>query len=297
MQVNVASSDIAKFLGRELIGPDLPINKPSDLRISGPGDLVWVRRVSDETVALLEERIPSLVICDQEVASRTKAPHIISKKPRLDFVKAVTRFFVEDQERLIHAKAAIDKNAIIGRNVHIGPFANIGPQVIIKDDCIIGSGVVIEGKTIIGRSCHIKPNSVIGAVGFGFEYDEDGTPLHFPHIGQVIIEDDVWLGSCTTVELAALGTTRICRGCKVDDLVQIGHNSTIGANTLIAANAVICGGAVLGERCWIAPNSVIKEHVSVGNGVTVGLGAVVLKDVADGLTVAGVPAKPLNRQA
>jgi UDP-3-O-[3-hydroxymyristoyl] glucosamine N-acyltransferase len=109
-----------------------------------------------------------------------------------------------------------------------------------------------------------------------------------------VLEDGVWLGACTTIERATLGTTRLCANVKVDDLVQIGHNTTTGANTLIMANTVICGGAFIGRDCWIAPNSVIKQKVHIGNRVTVGLGAVVIRDVPDGVVVAGVPAKPLQ---
>lgn len=287
---------VSKFLNKPLTGESRIIIKPADLVESGPGDLVWVKSFSHERLATIEHNKPSLVICDQETAGLTNVPHIVSQNPRLDFIKVLNRFFAPVMERRIHPTAIISPEATVGKNVLIGEFARIGPNVSIGDDCVIGSGVSIEGAVSLGKRCRIKANSVLGGQGFGFEYDEDGTPIHFPHIGKIIIEDDVWIGACSTVEIASLGTTRICNGCKIDDLVQVGHNVTVGRNTLVMANVVICGGALVGEQCWLAPNSVIKQKVVIGNNVTLGLGSVVLKDVEDNLVVAGVPAKPLSRK-
>jgi len=208
----------------------------------------------------------------------------------------VVQFFLPVEEHGIHPTASIHPEAKLGARISVGPYCCIGPMVRIGNDCVIGSGVSLEGELIIGNRCHIKANSVLGAAGFGFELDEDGKPIHFPHLGRVVIEDDVWLGACTTVERATLGTTRICSNVKIDDLVQIGHNTITGENTLIMANVVLCGGANIGRDCWIAPNSVIKQKVKIGNGVTVGLGSVVLKDVPAGIVVAGVPAKPIEKK-
>lgn len=294
---NLTGSDISIFLKKPLVGESLTILKPSDLADCVPGDMVWVKRYSPEQLAILKDRRPSLVICDSEVAAKTTLPNISTSNPRLDFIRVVAKFFTPEKKASIHPTAIIHPQAIIGRNVSIGAYTNIGPKVTIGDACVIGSGVSIEAEVILGRRCVIKANAVLGGQGFGFEYDENGRAIHFPHLGRIILEDDVWLGACSTVELATLGTTRISSGAKVDDLVQVGHNVTICQNTLIMANVVICGGAVVGKKCWIAPNSVIKEKVHIGNNVTVGLGAVVLKNVEDNLIVAGVPAKPLRRNS
>jgi UDP-3-O-[3-hydroxymyristoyl] glucosamine N-acyltransferase len=210
-------------------------------------------------------------------------------------VQALHRFFVAEPPPAIHPTALIDPQAVLEQGVSVGAYSRVGPEVVLGDSCVIGSGVSLEGPVLLGARCRIKANSVIGGYGFGFEYDDDGTPLHFPHVGRIVLENDVWLGACTTVERATLGETRLCRGVKVDDLVQIGHNCCVGANTLVMANAVLCGGVVVGSRCWIAPNSVVKQKVRLGDRVTVGLGAVVLRDVASDAVVAGVPAKPLQK--
>ncbi len=293
----VMGADIAAALGRPLHGESLPIRRPADLLACGEGDLAWVVSYTPERLAAVEAGRPSLVICDAETAERTTRPHLRSDKPRLDFIRAVEQFFApKEPPPEVHPTALIAPGAVLGRRVGVGAYARIGPQVTIGDDCLLGSGVSLEGEVHLGNRCRIKANSVIGAPGFGFEYDEAGRPIHFPHLGNVVIEDDVWIGACSTVERAGLATTRICRGAKVDDLVQIGHNVTVGANTIVTAHVVICGRAQVEENCWLAPNCVVKEGVRIGRGAKVGLGAVVLRDVAPGLVVAGVPAKPLERK-
>lgn len=289
----VFGHDIASFLGTTLNNGDNPVHRPSDFKNCSSDSLVWVREYTAENLLLLEKSRPALAITNQELARQTSVSTVISDNPRLDFIRVLNQFFVSKPAPAIHPTAIIDPDTVIGNDITIGAFTRIGPKVTIEDDCVIGSGVSLEGEVYLSRKCHIKANSVIGAPGFGFEYDRDGTPLHFPHFGRIILEEDVWIGACSTIEQATLGETRLCRGSKVDDLVQIGHNSTVGANTLIMANTVLCGGVIIGERCWIAPNSVIKQKVKIGNNVTIGLGSVVIRDVANELVVAGVPAKPL----
>jgi len=290
----ITGSDIALFLGKTLHGKSLSVSKPADLSECGPNDLVWVRNYSEERLNILESLRPALVICDHETAQKTTIPHISSENPRLDFIRILNHFYKPPLAAGIDSTAIIGQGALIGLRAHIGAYTRIAKTVSIGENCLIGSGISIEGDVAIGNRCVIKANSVLGGQGFGFEYDENGRPIHFPHLGKIIIEDDVWIGACSTVEIGALGATKIGQGCKIDDLVQIGHNVHIGFNTLIMANSVICGGAIIGENCWIAPNSVIKQKVRIGNRVTVGLGSVVLKDVDDGCVVAGVPAGPLK---
>lgn len=293
----VRGADIAAFLGLPLHGADLVIGRPADLALSEPGDLVWVRGPTDERLALLRERRPALCICDEATAARAEVPVLASPRPRLDFIRVLHEFYAPQRPTGVHPTALIAAGARLGRDVAVGAYARVGPEVTLGDECVIGSGVNLEGEISLGRKCIIKANSALGGQGFGFEYDDDGTPLHFPHIGRIVIGDEVWIGACSTVERAALGRTEIAAGVKVDDLVQVGHNTSIGENTLIMANVVLCGGARIGASCWIAPNSVIKQKVTVGDRVTVGLGAVVLRDVPDGATVAGVPARRIGGES
>jgi UDP-3-O-[3-hydroxymyristoyl] glucosamine N-acyltransferase len=292
----ITSKVIASFLGKTLHGDSQIINKPADLWECGPGDLVWCRSHSPEKIEIINSCRPSLVLCDIQAGGCLKVPHICTINPRLDFIKTVTNFYSHKSDTGIHPTAIIHQSAKFGNKFTIGPYSIIGPEVTIGNDCNIGSGVTIQGEVIIGNNCTIKPNSVLGAPGFGFERDEFGRPIHFPHLGKIILDENVWIGSCTTIERATLGITKLGKDVKIDDLVQIGHNVEVMDNTLIMAGAIICGGAQIGKNCWIAPKSVIKEKIKVGNFVTTGLGAVVIRDIDDGLTVVGVPAKPINKE-
>ncbi len=293
---NIMAAHISEFLAKPLKGSSLPIIKPADLKDCGFGDLVWIKSFSNDRLSIIERNRPSLVICDSNTFEQTSVPSILSENPRLDFIKVLNRFFAPDKSTIIHTTAIMEEGVRIGKDVSIGAYTHIGKQAIIGDNCTIGSGVSIEGAVTLGNRCVVKANSALGGQGFGFEYNDEGEPIHFPHLGCIIIGDDVWIGSCTTVEIGTLGATHINNGCKIDDLIQIGHNVVLGENTLVMANTVLCGGCIIGKKCWIAPNCVIKEKVRIGDNVTVGLGSVVIRDVDNNVIVAGVPAKKLRNK-
>ena len=145
----------------------------------------------------------------------------------------------------------------------------------------------IHWSVIVGK------NTVIGGDGFGYARNEDGTLVKMPHQGNVIIEENVEIGSNTSIDRAVVGSTVIGAGTKIDNLVHIAHGVKIGKNCLIAAGAVIGGSCEIGDNCNIWVHASIKNKVKIGNNVTVGMGAVVLKDVPDGATVVGNPARIL----
>jgi UDP-3-O-[3-hydroxymyristoyl] glucosamine N-acyltransferase len=290
----VARQAIAEVLTGVLRGDDGLVDNVSSVETCGPTALVWVRQYSAETVDLLNRRRPSLVICDAETAHHLQVPHVVCDNPRLAVIQALTAFFVSPPAPCVHPTAVIHPSAVIGNAAAIGPHVVIAAGVRMGSHCRIESGVSIEEGVILGDRCRIKSNAVIGGVGFGFERGPDSAPLHFPHVGNVILGDDVWIGACSTIERGTLESTILRANVKVDDLVQIGHNTVTGENTLIMAGAVLCGGATVGKKCWIAPHTLIKEKVRVGDCVTTGLGAVVIRDVANGCVVAGVPARVLG---
>jgi UDP-3-O-[3-hydroxymyristoyl] glucosamine N-acyltransferase len=290
----VRASAIARFLALPLVRGDADVCRPDDISACGPGSVVWLRRHDPDAIAQINRLAPALVRCDAASAADLLAACVVSPNPRLSFLRVVQECFAEPGASGIHPTAVIDPAARLSVHVAVGAYARIGPEVTIGAGTVIGSGVAIEGPVTIGASCRIKPNAVLGAPGFGFERDEEGVPVHFPHVGTIEIGDDVWIGSCSTVERATLGVTAVLHGAKIDDHVQVGHNCRIEENTLVMANVVICGGAVIGPGCWIAPNSVVKEKVHIGAGVTIGLGSVVLRDVEPGSVMAGVPARRLR---
>lgn len=144
-------------------------------------------------------------------------------------------------------------------------------------------------------SAEIGKNTVIGGDGFGYVKQEDGTLLKMPHKGNVVIEQNVRIGSNVCIDRAVIGSTIIGKGTKIDNHVHIGHGAKIGKNCLIVAGSVLGGSCEIGDGCFIGINASIKNKVKIGKNVTVGMGAVVTKDVPEGVTVVGNPARILEK--
>ncbi|MNQ31953.1 UDP-3-O-acylglucosamine N-acyltransferase [compost metagenome] len=220
-----------------------------------------------------------------EHAGGIRGHALISASPRLDFARALD--FIEqaagyawsEAEPEIHPTASIGKNVVLGKGVVIGENARILHNVVIGDEVTIGARSVV-------KSC-----AVIGEDGFGFERDEAGRAVRLPHLGRVVMEEDVEIGSLTTVCRGTLGDTVVRRGAKIDDHVHIAHNVDVGEDAFVIACAEVSGGVKLGKQSWIAPNASVLNQLNVGEKAVVGLGAVVVRDVDERSIVAGNPAK------
>lgn len=271
------SLEIAKFLNKELIGDNIEINGFSSLSNLVKGTVVFAKKYNkeyEETLGLTKDVLA--IVC--EGFENLSIPHIVSANPRLDFLRVVGSFFAEkDIPTGIHPSANIEQGANIGQNVSIGAHCHIGAKVKIGDNTTILPNCSIYGKVTIGCDCYIKPGVVIGGPGFGFEKDENGIPVHFPHTGEVIIGDDVYIGANTTIDRGTIDATVIEDHVKIDNLVHIAHNCKIGANTIITGGAFVSGGVQVGKNVWIAPNSSIHQQVKIGDNSKVGIGAVILK--------------------
>jgi len=194
----------------------------------------------------------------------------------------------------IHPTAIVDERAVVGEGVSIGAYTVIG-ECTIGDGVRIGSHCRIKDGAVIGKRVTIADGVIIGGDGFGFVKQKGGEPFRFPHVGSVIIEDDVEIGSNTCIDRGTLGSTIIRFCAKIDNLVHIAHNVDVGARTMIAANAMIGGSTVLGEDVWIAPSVTARDGLSIGDKSFIGLGAVLTKSVPEGEVWAGSPARFLRR--
>lgn len=183
----------------------------------------------------------------------------------------------------------IGKNVVIGKNVKIYPNSFIGDNVTIGDDCIFFAGVRIYSESVIGKNCVIHSGTIIGSDGFGFAPQEDGTYNKVPQIGNVILEDNVEVGSCTTIDRATLGSTIIRKGVKLDNQIQIAHNVEIGENTVIAAQTGVAGSTKIGKSCMIGGQVGIAGHLTIGNNVRVQAQSGIGRNIPDGETLQGSP--------
>lgn len=288
----MTSSDIARFLGKQLVGNDIEITSFSSLNNLCVHSVVFAKKYKAEYADVLKQSNDILAIVSEEYNGKLSIPYIVSSNPRLDFMKIVGAFFrVEEIRNGIHNTAVVEDGAVIGKNVTIGAHCYIGSQVVIGDDTIILPNTSIYSKVKIGFGCYIKPGAVIGGPGFGFEYDENGIPIHFPHTGEVIIGNNVHIGANTSIDRATIDATIIEDNVKIDDLVHIAHNCHVGENTLITGGAMLGGGVKIGKNSWISPNSTILQQVKIGKEVKVGIGSVVLRNIKDETVVFGVPAR------
>lgn len=190
----------------------------------------------------------------------------------------------------IGAFAYVGENVKLGDNVKIYPNTYIGDNTIIGNNTIIFSGVKIYSETVIGANCKIHSGAIIGADGFGFAPDENGAYKAIPQIGNVIIEDNVDIGSASTIDRATLGSTIIRKGVKLDNQIQIAHNVEVGENTVIASQTGIAGSTKIGKNCMIAGQVGVSGHLKIGDNVKVLAQAGISKNIKDNQIVNGTPA-------
>jgi len=208
----------------------------------------------------------------------------------------------------IHPTAVIDSTAIIGNGTRIGAGCYVGPKVVlaenitiypnvtILDECTIGkntiiwSGAVVRERCHIGNDCILHPNCTIGADGFGFRPDPEKGLVKIPQIGNVILGNNVEIGANTCVDRGKFSSTILGDGCKIDNLIQIGHNSKLGRFCIMAGQSGLAGSVTLGNGVLIGGSASITDHVTISDGAIIGGGSGVTKDVPAGKTLLGYPA-------
>ncbi len=197
----------------------------------------------------------------------------------------------------IGAGCRIGAGCYIGKNVTIGQGTTLYPNVTIFDNVSIGnattiwSGTVVRERCVVGSYCIMHSNVSIGADGFGFRPSPDGKGLlKIPHIGNVVIGNGVEIGSSTCIDRGKFSSTVVGDGCKIDNLVQIGHNSRMGRCCIMAGASGLAGSVTLGDGVMVGGGACISDHVTLGNGVMVGGGSGVMSDFGDGKKVLGYPA-------
>lgn len=192
----------------------------------------------------------------------------------------------------VHPTAIVHPAAVLHPSVSVGPYSVIGR-------CEVGEGSRIESHCVVhdgaslGRRVTLRHHCTVGGPGFGFARNERGGLERIPHVGRVVLEDDVELFPYANVDRATITETRVGRGTKVDKYAHVGHNTRVGEDTIVTAAVILCGKSRVGARVWLGVGSLVREGTAVHDEAFVGMGAVVVRDVPAGVTVAGVPARPL----
>jgi UDP-3-O-[3-hydroxymyristoyl] glucosamine N-acyltransferase len=203
---------------------------------------------------------------------------------------------------VIDPSARVDENVWIGAGAVVGPRAQMGagvrlyPNVTIYEDVTIGedsvihSGAVIRERSQLGSRVVIHNNVVVGCDGFGYAKDEERRWLKIPQTGRVVIEDDVEIGAGTTIDRASVGESRIGRGSKLDNLVQIGHSCSVGEDTLLCAQVGLAGSSHIGNRVILAGQAGVAGHLTIGDDVVLTAKSATSHDVPAGKVISGIPA-------
>jgi UDP-3-O-[3-hydroxymyristoyl] glucosamine N-acyltransferase len=224
----------------------------------------------------------------------TRALRIFHPEPQLE--PHIHPSAVIDPTARIAAHVAIGACAVIGRNVEIAEGVCIHPNVTIYDavsigkDSTIHSGSAIRERTVIGERVVIHNNSVVGCDGFGYAKDEEKRWLKIPQTGRVVIEDDVEIGAGTTIDRASVGESRIGRGTKLDNLVQIGHSCTVGEDSLLCAQVGLAGSSHIGNRVILAGQAGVAGHLTIGDDVVLTAKSATSHNIPAGKVISGIPA-------
>ncbi len=308
-------SEIAREIGAVVDGnPDAEITGIGKIEEAKKGEITFLANVKYERY-VSTTRATAIIVSENFKTNRSDIILLRAKDPYVAFVFALKRM-MPPRETLpagIHPSAFVSPTAKIGKDVRIGPFVSIlgnakigdraaifpgcsiGDGAEIGNDCSIHSNVCIYGDMIIGNRAIIHSGTVVGSDGFGFAPKEDGTYEKIPQLGIVVIEDDVEVGSNCTIDRATLGETRISRGVKIDNQVQIAHNVVVGEDTVIAAQTGISGSTRIGKHCMIGGQVGFAGHLEIADNTNFGAQSGVPKSIMEaGKTFLGYPARELR---
>lgn len=314
MQLSYTAEQIATVLNGTVEGdPSVTVNGFSKIEEGKSGSLTFLANPKYTNYIYTTDASVVLVNNDFEAEHPIKATLI-----RCANAYAALAILLDMVEKSKPVKTGIEPmsfiadSAAIGSNVYVGAFSYISdkalvgdnvkiyPQVYIGDGTIIGAGTIIyAGAKIyagcrIGENCIIHSGVVIGADGFGFAPEGDGSYKKIPQMGTVIIEDDVEIGANTTIDRAVMDATVIHKGVKLDNLIQIAHNVEIGDNTVMAAQVGVSGSAKIGKQCMFGGQVGLGGHITIGDGANIGAQAGIISNIESGAKLLGAPAIPVK---
>jgi UDP-3-O-[3-hydroxymyristoyl] glucosamine N-acyltransferase len=300
--------EIAARLGARLENgsPETEITGVAGIEDAGPGQLTFIANPRYAAAARTTKAAAVIVAEDFPAIS---AAMLRSKNPYLDFARALEMFYQPPQYAPgIHPTAVVHPSAKIGRNAHIGPYVVIAGDVEIGDNAVllahaviycgarIGDNFLAHSHAIVREFCRVGNNVVlqngvvVGGDGFGFAKDDSGHWHKIVQSGPTVIEDDVEIQANACIDRASVGETRIGRGAKIDNLVQVGHGSSVGEDTLLCAQVGLAGSTEVGNKVILAGQVGVAGHCTVGDGAIATAQSGIPNDVPAGAIVSGYPA-------
>ena len=307
---SIRLSEIAALVGGKLIGnADVIINSVAKIDEAEKGDLTFLY-LSHYEKFFTSTGASAILVKPDFNKSRIDITYIEVDSPEKAFASVIINFFSPelklngiDKTAFVDSSSSLGENVALGRNIVIGANCVIGNNVKIfhntvlldnvevGDDSVLYQNISIREDCKIGKRVIIHPGAVIGADGFGYQKDEKGVYHKVPQIGNVVIEDDVEIGANTTIDRAALGSTIIKKGSKIDNLVQIAHNVSVGNNTVMSAQSGVSGSVKIGNNVILAGQVGLAGHLDIGDNVLLVAQSGVSKSISKPGLYFGTPAK------
>ena len=305
--MNTTLGELADLIGGRLVGDaSLKITGLANLDLAASGDITFAvephlekAKTTKATALIVPEGAGKFPVAAVYVANpREEFAKLLEKfTPKLEFPPGVSdkAYVAEDAEigvgAIIMPFAVIDAHSKIGARTIIYPHVYVGQYAEIGDDTVVYSGVTVREHCRVGNRCIINAAAVIGSDGFGFT-THNGIHTKVPQVGNVILEDDVEIGAHTGIDRAAMGSTIIGHGTKIDNLVHIGHNCRIGANCLIVAQTGISGSTVVGDNVTFGGQVGTVGHINIGGNSVYAARSGIIGDMPEGYFGAGFPVQP-----
>jgi UDP-3-O-[3-hydroxymyristoyl] glucosamine N-acyltransferase len=309
--MNLIAKEIAEKLNGTVVGDvNVQINKLAKIETAVKGSLTFL--ANPKYIKFLSKTRASIVLVSYDLKIKINHDFTLIRvaDPYVSFTNLLIEFAESRKNNLtgiektavIHSSAKVNEDVYIGHNTIIGEYAQIEEGVKIQSNCVIGKNVKIGKNTFIssrvsvlenckiGTNCILHSGVVIGSDGFGFAPQKSGEYIKIPQIGNVVVKNNVEIGSNTTIDRATLGETIINDGVKLDNLVQIAHNVEIGAHTVIAAQSGVSGSTKIGKYCVIGGQAGIAGHLIIGDDVKIQGQAGVINNIPNGKSVQGNPA-------
>jgi UDP-3-O-[3-hydroxymyristoyl] glucosamine N-acyltransferase len=312
--LRLSATKIAEVVNGTVEGnPDVEVSTVSKIEDATSSSLCFLSNT--KYGHYLKTTSAGIVLLDDSITTVPEGLTVIRcSHPYVAFCTILIQYFdYKEPHTDIHPTAVIEPSAIIGKGCHIGPHAYIADRVVLGDnvkiyanacvyeDSTVGENTSIRSNTtiyyqsVIGKNCLIHSGTTIGSDGFGQAPLPDGTYIKIPQIGNVVIGDNVEIGSNTSIDRANMGSTIIGNGCKIDNLVQIAHGVEIGENTILAGGVFVAGSSKIGANCVFAGQAGVVGHITIADKTTVGGQAGVNKDIKEpGGVFSGAPHLPFK---
>ncbi|MBP5797458.1 MAG: UDP-3-O-(3-hydroxymyristoyl)glucosamine N-acyltransferase [Bacteroidales bacterium] len=310
------ASQIAALLGGTVDGdPNTELWNVAKIEEGAPGMLSFLANPK-YTSYIYETQSSAVIVNDSFVPEKPVAATLIRVQDAYASFGKLLSFYdqMTQQKEGISSLAFVSASAQCGDNLYLGEFAFIGeharigndvkiyPQVYVGDGCVVGDGttlypgVKLYRNTVVGKRCILHAGAVIGADGFGFAPQEDGHYEKIPQVGNVVIDDDVEIGANTTIDRSTMGSTRIHKGVKLDNLVHLAHNVEVGENSALAAQVGVSGSTHLGKNCVVGGQSGFVGHLHIADGSKFGGQCGVMGDIkVENQEFMGTPIQPLRQ--